>query len=173
MSRSAEQLKKLTELENHTGSSSFHTSPVSCDPLFVNALIAWLEDMSYLSPQESLSQLEAILEAQNPFSRKGDRLLTEMRRVLTTMRRAIAQGKSVKRLVRSRIRRAMRRCGLSANLLSAAGDKPETPPTAAEASRREPQTCGTRKRAKPSTSSPTSAEAHGKKLRQADSEEKR
>lgn len=82
------------------------------DPLFINGVLGWLEDLPYASPQLSLEQLDGVLEAQKEWGIRFG-FYTEMKRVLTTLRRLIQERKGYKRAMRARTRRAASRAGLS------------------------------------------------------------
>jgi len=90
-----------------------------------------LDDMKLLSGPEFLERLESILGTQEAFYRNprafgcepipqflGDRFFHEMKKVRSTVRRVIAQGRPWKRLVRSRVGRAAERAGLPPHLFA-------------------------------------------------------
>lgn len=112
--------------ENRTVEYSGH------DPLFVNAVLGWLEDMEFVTPDFSLEQLDAILDVQREFSPKGDRFLAETKRVRNTMQRCVAEGKLPRRLMRERTKRAAKRAGLPSDWFSAGGDKYQNIPSSAK-----------------------------------------
>jgi len=155
------------------------------DPLFLNGLLAWLDDAKLTSPEESVAQLEAVIEVQEDFRRNpkaygrgdlepfADPLLTEVKRMRAALRRAVAGGKPIARMARARVRRAAKRAALPPDVISAFGHACENPSSAAKTPRQGSRHCATRNRAKSPASSATAAEAHGRKLRQADSEAKR
>ena len=85
------------------------------DPLFVNAVLNWLDDLALADAQLSYEQLDAAVEAQKEFALPGDRLLRRMRCIRAEFRRLLKAKRPHVQLLRKRMRRAFRDCGFSSN----------------------------------------------------------
>jgi len=152
--------------------------PSVVEPLFINAILGWLDDAKLVVPEESLRQLNSTLEVQEDFRRNPsaygrsdlepftDPFLTELKRVRNAVRRAVAAGMPIARLGRARIKRALRRCGAPPHILSEFGDNYKNPSFAAERRGRGSKHTRSRKSARPSSSSATTTRDRQPKHRQ-------
>ena len=152
--------------------SKYHRQTIPpVDPLLLNGIIGWLEDLKHAPPELSLAQLEAVLEAQAGFTLPGDpgdaeaaadrRLLTEMKRALTALRRQVAKKKPIAKLARARTKRAFARAGVPREWLSEGSHKYQNAPKRAKAPSGGSECPTPTKRAKKARSLDTSESAGG------------